>query len=415
MKTSEAPVLRIRAQSSPSDENVIGFILDHAFPVGKTTQFDRPQNDAPLSKALFDIPGVSRIQIADATIWVRKDRDADWTTLKPSVASNIRRVMEQTSAPFGDPLSDESSSPDTALLRSVENLLDQQVNPSVAAHGGHIAADRVDDGIVYLRMSGGCQGCAASSATLRDGVERMLRAALPEIREIVDVTDHDEGSNPYYSRESGPSPALERMIPPAVIDWQDGKFVVDPEYLAPRLGLTPETLRSGLRSGEVVGITETGQGEDIGKTRIVMRSPSRAWAAEISADGIAREIPPPRQAKSATTQEQTLASKVRAHLETLPADKPPVTYGALARALGMWAPGSVRKITRALETTMHEDAQAQRPFIAARAVSRVGYGLPGEGFFELAHALARGPSEGETNHAFLAREAARLKASQNQS
>jgi len=399
---------RIRAQSSPSDENVLGFVLDTPLQVGAVTKFDAPDGGAPLTSALFAIDGVTRIEIAGATIWVRKTTQSDWARLKPAIAATIRQVLDATDKPLGATEPGFDTSPDAKLLRAVEALLEQQVNPSVAAHGGHIAAERVTDGAVYLRMSGGCQGCAASSATLREGVERMLRAALPEIREIVDVTDHEAGSNPFYARAGGASPTLERPVPAGVIDWQDGQIIVDPGYLAPRLGLTADVLRAGLRNGDVVGVTEAGTGEDNGKMRIVLRSPTRAWAAELHADGTAREIPPPRQTETATKQERALADRVRAHLQALDPDAPPVTYGALARALGLWAPGSVRKITRALETTMQQDARANRPFIAVRAISRSGTGLPGDGFFELARALSRGPQEGESDRMFFDRETLRL-------
>ena len=104
-----------------------------------------------------------------------------------------------------------------------------------------------------------------------------------------------------------------------------------------------------------------------------------------------------------------LAGGVRAHLAGLQPGDVPVTYGALARALGLWAPGSVRRVTRALETTMREDAAADRPFIAARVVSRGRDRLPGEGFFELARALSRGPAPGEAQDTFHAGELERLE------
>jgi hypothetical protein len=236
----------------------------------------------------------------------------------------------------------------------------------------------------------------------------MLRAALPQIREIVDVTDHAAGSAPFYARENGPSPMLNRPVPPSVIRSEDGEILVDPEYLAPRLGLTPQTLRDGLQTGNVVGVTETGEGEDAGKTRIVLRSATRSWAAEMLTDGTAREIPPPRAIDAAASREQDFADRVRAHLEDLPVENPLITYGALARALGHWAPGSVGRITRALETTMREDAAAGRAFIAALAVSRGREGLPARGFFDLARTLSLGPEEGESDQEFHARERTRL-------
>ncbi|MCV3272015.1 DUF6522 family protein [Roseobacter sinensis] len=382
----------------------MGFVLDAPLSEGPAMDLIPLDAQTPLGRELLSVAGVDRVELASATVWVSKTEAADWAMLKPAVALAIRQVLEETDSPLGAVGSDAAPSEDTALLRAVKELLDRQVNPSVAAHGGHISVEQVENGRVHLRMSGGCQGCAASSATLRQGVERMLRAALPEIAEIVDVTDHEAGQTPFYARDPGASAMLDRTIPPGVVEWSDGQVVVDPDYLAPRLGLTPQALRAGLQSGEVVGVTETGIGEKEGSARIVLRSATRAWAAELGPDGTAREVPPPREATAASQQERALAARVRAHLEALPEEAKPITYGALARALGLWAPGSVRKITRALEMTMQEDAQHGRPFIAARAISRGTGGLPGRGFFDLARALSRGPDANESDQAFHARE-----------
>ncbi|WP_101066196.1 DUF6522 family protein [Roseovarius salinarum] len=402
---------RIRAQRSPADDTVMGFVLDAPVQAGASARFDDPETaEAPLARALFAVDGVREVDVSGATVRVRRDAGADWVALKPAVAAAIRGVLDETDAPLGTVAADgaEDDDADSVLLQRVEALLERQVNPAVAAHGGHIAVDRVQDATVYLRMSGGCQGCAASAATLRQGVERMLRAALPDIRDIVDVTDHAAGTNPFYTEGAGASPVLDRPVPPDAIGWEDGQIVVDPEYLAPRLGLTPETLREGLRRGDVVGVTEQGVGADAGSTRVVLRSPTRAWAAEVREDGSAREVPPPKSAEAAADRERRLSDRVRAHLAGLPAGET-VTYGALARALGMWLPGSVRKVTGALEETMHEDARAGRPFIAARAVSRAGDGLPGNGFFETARALSRGPGGDEDARAFHRRELTHLE------
>lgn len=85
------------------------------------------------------------------------------------------------------------------LPEKINMLLDQVVNPQLAAHGGFTTLSGVDDTKVYLSMGGGCQGCAISAITLRQGIEAQLRAAIPEITEIIDVTDHDSGQNPYYT------------------------------------------------------------------------------------------------------------------------------------------------------------------------------------------------------------------------
>jgi Fe/S biogenesis protein NfuA len=86
------------------------------------------------------------------------------------------------------------------MRRKIKKVLDENINPYVAGHGGEIEILDYIDGVVFLKMSGGCQGCSQSSVTLRQGVERLLREEFGEkIRDIVDTTDHNAGRNPYYA------------------------------------------------------------------------------------------------------------------------------------------------------------------------------------------------------------------------
>lgn len=93
-----------------------------------------------------------------------------------------------------------SSGPEGELADKVRKVLDSQVNPAIAAHGGVISLVDLDDTEVYVEMGGGCQGCALSRMTLRQGVERMLREAIPELTAVHDVTDHASGDNPFFSQ-----------------------------------------------------------------------------------------------------------------------------------------------------------------------------------------------------------------------
>ena len=86
---------------------------------------------------------------------------------------------------------------------AIQELLDTQINPGVATHGGHVELMDVQDNVVYIRFGGGCQGCGMVSVTLNQGVEQAIREAFPEIREIIDVTDHAAGTNPYYQSSKG--------------------------------------------------------------------------------------------------------------------------------------------------------------------------------------------------------------------
>ena len=85
------------------------------------------------------------------------------------------------------------------MRRQIQEVINDEVNPFVANHGGHIELIDFLDKNVYIEMSGGCQGCAASSATRQQGIERILREHFgDEINEIIDVTDHSQGDDPYY-------------------------------------------------------------------------------------------------------------------------------------------------------------------------------------------------------------------------
>jgi Fe/S biogenesis protein NfuA len=87
---------------------------------------------------------------------------------------------------------------DDALYERVARLFDEQVNPMVARHGGRVELIDVQDAVVMLRMGGGCQGCGMADVTLRQGIEGMLAQHIPEVRGIVDITDHTSGANPYF-------------------------------------------------------------------------------------------------------------------------------------------------------------------------------------------------------------------------
>lgn len=91
-----------------------------------------------------------------------------------------------------------SEPPSGPLAERVRQVIETQVNPGVAMHGGRVQLVDVQESKVFVQMSGGCQGCGMATVTLKQGIERMLRQAVPEITEVVDVTNHAAGTNPYF-------------------------------------------------------------------------------------------------------------------------------------------------------------------------------------------------------------------------
>ncbi len=89
---------------------------------------------------------------------------------------------------------------DTPHGRAVQAVLDERINPSVASHGGHIALIDVKSDTAYIRLEGGCQGCGMADVTLKQGIEVEIKSAVPAILQVLDVTDHAGGDNPYYAQ-----------------------------------------------------------------------------------------------------------------------------------------------------------------------------------------------------------------------
>jgi len=87
--------------------------------------------------------------------------------------------------------------------RAVQEVIDTQINPGVAMHGGFVTLLDVRDDTAYIALGGGCQGCGMADVTLKQGIEVMIREAVPEIRKIIDTTDHAAGTNPYYQPSKG--------------------------------------------------------------------------------------------------------------------------------------------------------------------------------------------------------------------
>ena len=138
-----------------------------------------------LARRLFQIEGISGVFLGSDFVTVTKTDDQEWFTLKPSILAGI---MEHYASglPVIDANSEDGSSDDEDddLVKQIKHLLDTRVRPAVAMDGGDIVFHDFDDGIVTLSMRGACSGCPSSTATLKMGIENMLRHYIPEVREV---------------------------------------------------------------------------------------------------------------------------------------------------------------------------------------------------------------------------------------
>lgn len=108
--------------------------------------------------------------------------------------------MNNPNSPAPPPMAAPQGDLSGPLADRVQQVLSEQVNPAIAAHGGAAELVSVDEDTAYLRLMGGCQGCGMAQVTLKQGIERILTDAIPELVSVVDVTDHASGDNPYYQQ-----------------------------------------------------------------------------------------------------------------------------------------------------------------------------------------------------------------------
>jgi Fe-S cluster biogenesis protein NfuA len=141
---------------------------------------------SPLAERLFGLPEVAGVFLGSDFITVTKAGDSDWFQLKPAV---LAAIMDHFTAGLpividGPEAAAEGEGDDDEVVSAIKELLETRVRPAVAQDGGDIIFEDFADGIVYLHMQGSCSGCPSSTATLKAGIENMLRHYIPEVLEV---------------------------------------------------------------------------------------------------------------------------------------------------------------------------------------------------------------------------------------
>ncbi len=145
---------------------------------------------SPLAEHLFGLAGVTGVFLGSDFITVTKNGDRDWYLMKPAILGVImehytagRPVLIDDAGPPGDAVAEE----DSEVVVQIKELLDTRVRPAVAQDGGDIIFQSFEEGVVYLHLQGACSGCPSSTATLKMGIENMLRHYIPEVVEVCAV------------------------------------------------------------------------------------------------------------------------------------------------------------------------------------------------------------------------------------
>jgi len=191
----------IKAQPSPTGDQCM-FTVNRDLMKGSSWYFDSFESaaESSLAESLFSLEDVETVLVCESTVTVtRKDKTLiDWVPLAKEVGAAIRGVLSEGGHLIAEKII--SSIPSEDVIREgIQKVINEEVNPGVAGHGGQINLLAVKGNSVTIQMGGGCQGCSAADLTLKQGIHTSFRKAVPQVGAIFDETDHTAGLNPYFS------------------------------------------------------------------------------------------------------------------------------------------------------------------------------------------------------------------------
>lgn len=195
--------IAIKAKHNPSTGAIV-FMVDR--PVLEGYSLVLPNRDAasaqsPLASTIFDLGGIESVTIHEMTITVTLDGTGttNWEERAAEIGTQIRAQLK-SGMPVITPETLDSLPSEEEVRAALQQVIDKEINPGIASHSGVIILDRVVGNTAYITMGGGCQGCAASTITLRQGVEKSFRDAVPGLGALLDETDHSAGVNPFFKQ-----------------------------------------------------------------------------------------------------------------------------------------------------------------------------------------------------------------------
>lgn len=175
----------IQTEQTPNPAT-LKFLPGRAVMDSGTADFTSHESAArsPLAHALFGIEGVRGVFLGTDFVTVTKDVDREWHVMKPAILGAIMAHFTSGKPVIAAGEAAAAAEDDDEIVVQIKELLDTRVRPAVAQDGGDIIFHKFEDGVVYLHMQGSCSGCPSSTATLKSGIENMLRHYVPEVVEV---------------------------------------------------------------------------------------------------------------------------------------------------------------------------------------------------------------------------------------
>lgn len=200
-ENSSSDQILIKAEPSRDNEQC-KFMVNRPLFEGYSWLFSSFEEAAgsPLAESVFSIESVATLLVHDSTAVVTKTGAkgvSDWEALAREVGDSLRRTLEAGTDLVSKDIVAKIPS-EQVVREEIQKVIDTEVNPGVAGHGGKITLTAIAGNTVTILMGGGCQGCSAADLTLKQGIHGAFRKAVPYVGAIYDETDHAGGLNPYY-------------------------------------------------------------------------------------------------------------------------------------------------------------------------------------------------------------------------
>lgn len=180
----------IETQIAPN-ENIMNFFLPVRITEGLSLEVidNKTLRKSPLAEQIYDIGGIKSILITMDTVSITKNSDETWDDLKPQILAEIIDFLSTGSPAIIEP---PSSRTKDDVIKQIVGLIEARIKPAIQQDGGDIEFKSFEDGIVYVELKGNCVGCAYAMVTLKEGVEKLLKAYIPEVKEVKSVEKNND-------------------------------------------------------------------------------------------------------------------------------------------------------------------------------------------------------------------------------
>jgi len=194
--------MEIQVQQTDNDQ-VRRFVADVTISVRENTYVDSTQAlISPVASKIFGFPWTEQVIVGSNFVEITKQDWVEWSILEEPLKGLMEEHFNEQSGTIEEnpeAATAKTTTLDTPEAKQIAQLIEEQINPALASHGGFVTLHSVENNQVFLEMGGGCQGCAMSMQTMKEGIETSIKELVPSIQGVVDVTNHTMGDNPFYT------------------------------------------------------------------------------------------------------------------------------------------------------------------------------------------------------------------------